>query len=198
MEKNKSMSSKILLSMGLPIACVFMAAAGIALYVVNHNFSSFDQFAMVQNDLLLVFGIGLIVTIVIVALSIKGISNRIAKLVAVTDRLAAGDTDVEVNAAARDQLDDLGVGLAAIAEYIRYQSLAAKKMADGDLSGDIQPSSENDLLAKSLASIRDSVKGIETATAKAAQAAQEGILEKNDGAKLSGDYSKESVTLIKD
>ncbi|MBC3805188.1 HAMP domain-containing protein [Acetobacterium fimetarium] len=190
MEKNKSMSSKILLSMGLPIACVFMVAAGIALYVVNHNFSSFDQFATVQNDLLLVFGIGLIVTIVIVALSIKGISNRITKLVAVTDRLAAGDTDVEVNAAARDQLDDLGVGLAAIAEYIRYQSLAAKKMAAGDLSGDIQPSSENDLLAKSLASIRDSVKGIETTTAKAAQAAQEGILEKNDGAKLSGDYSK--------
>ena len=190
MEKNKSMSSKILLSMGLPIACVFMVAAGIALYVVNHNFSSFDQFATVQNDLLLVFGIGLIVTIVIVALSIKGISNRITKLVAVTDRLAAGDTDVEVNAAARDQLDDLGVGLAAIAEYIRYQSLAAKKMADGDLSGDIQPSSENDLLAKSLASIRDSVKGIETTTAKAAQAAQEGSLKKNDGAKLSGDYSK--------
>jgi len=191
MEKNKSMSSKILLSMGLPIACVFMAAAGIALYVVNHNFSSFDQFTMVQNDLLLVFGIGLIATIVIVALSIKGISNRIAKLVEVTDRLAAGDTDVNLNSVAGDQLDDLGVGIAAIAEYIRYQSLAAKKMADGDLSGDIQPSSENDLLAKRLVSVRDSVKGIETATAKAAEAAQKGNLEKNDDAKaLSGDFRK--------
>jgi methyl-accepting chemotaxis protein len=189
MEKNKSLSSRMLLSLGLQIACVFLVAAGAAVYLVNSNFSGLDQAGTVSNSLLLIFGIGLVVAIVMIALALKGVSNRIAQLAEITERLAAGDTEVTLQQQSRDQLDDLGAGIVGLAENIKYQALVAKKLADGDLSVDIQPVSENDLLGKNLAGIRDSVKLIETATAEAAQAAQTGILVKNETAKaLSGHY----------
>ena len=94
MEKNKSLSSRMILSLGLQIACVFLVAAGAAMYLVNSNFSGLDQAGTVSNSLLLIFGIGLVVAIVMIALALKGVSNRIAQLAEITERLAAGDTEV--------------------------------------------------------------------------------------------------------
>ncbi|MBC3803012.1 methyl-accepting chemotaxis protein [Acetobacterium fimetarium] len=192
MMKSKSFVSKLLLTIGLPVAVVLIAAISVSLYVVNQTVSDGSELASVQNSMLLIFGIGLVITVLVIVFAAKGISHKIAHLAEMTGRLARGDIDVALNPEAQnagDQLDELSIGLFAIAENIKYQSQAARKMADGDLAVEILPISDKDLLGNSLVSIRNSASRFKNDTAMLVDLAKKGIFDKSDEAKdLPGDF----------
>ncbi|MEO1814963.1 MAG: methyl-accepting chemotaxis protein [Acetobacterium sp.] len=156
MEHKKSLLSKILTTVVLPVIVVFCAIAGISMFVMSQNM---DQFASVQNSLLLIYAIGLAVIIGVIVLGLKAISNRIDSLAEVANRLAAGDIETEFKVdTAQDQLSEVSYALADIAESMKTQLEIATKLADGDLSEIIKPSSDKDLMGNNLAIVQTSTK----------------------------------------
>nr|WP_320025684.1 methyl-accepting chemotaxis protein [uncultured Acetobacterium sp.] len=155
MKHEKSLLSKILMTIGLPVILVFLVTAGITMVVVNQ---SFDQFSNIQNSLLLIYAIGLMITIGIIYFGMKATSNRITRLAEEVNRFADGDVaGLFKHDQAQDQLGEVNIALAGIAERINDHAIAAQKLADGDLSAEVVPSSENDQIGNSLMAIQQSV-----------------------------------------
>jgi methyl-accepting chemotaxis protein len=194
MMKNKSLMSKLLMTIGLPIAIIMVAAVSVSLYVVKQTVSDVSELAGVQNNLLLIFGIGLVIAAIVIVFAAKGISGKMANLADMTERLARGDFDVPVQPEANqgnDTLAEMGRGIAAIAENLKYQSLAAKKMADGDLSGEILPISDKDMLGNSLVAIRNAASRVNADLVTLAEQAKSGNLtSKMEVKDLPGDFKK--------
>ena len=158
MEQKKSLLSKLLLTVVLPVVLVFFATAGIVLSVVSQNF---DQFGDIQNSLILIFTIGLVVMVSIIVLGARGISNRINRLAEAATRLAEGDITVDLKAdKTDDQLGEVADALSGIVERMMLQSEMAEKLAFGDLSAEILPSSDKDVVGNSLMTVKTSIKMI--------------------------------------
>lgn len=99
MERKKSLLSKMILSVVLPVAVIFFIMAWTSLYMMNQNAD--------QNNLILIFGVGLIIIIGIMVLGIKGVSNKISSLTEIAGQLVNGDVDGEINVSATASNDEL-------------------------------------------------------------------------------------------
>lgn len=99
--------------------------------------------------------IAVIVSIIIsTALSLaitKGIVNPINKLVEVSDELAIGNVNVNVDSTSNDEIGKLMKAFGRMIENIRSQALTAQSIAEGDLTIDVEPRSEKDILGIKLA-----------------------------------------------
>ena len=90
MKHEKSLLSKILMTVVLPVALVFLVTIGISMVVVGQNF---NQFSDIRNSLVLIDGIGLAVIIAVIVLGMKKTSNQLANLTEVANRIADGDLE---------------------------------------------------------------------------------------------------------
>ena len=189
MEHEKSLLSKILMTVILPVALIFCVTAGISMVTVSQNYG---QFGDIQNSLLLIYTIGLAVMVGVSVLGVKAISNRLTSLVEAVNRLADGDFEVDLNAEKpQDQLGEVAYALSGIAENIRLQSETAVKLAKGDLTVEISPSSDKDVLGNSLQEIKSSIKMVNDYLMQLPElVGKEADLDKNLGAKVGGDYKK--------
>ncbi len=158
MKYEKSLLSKILLTVVLPVTLVFFATIGISMVVLSQ---SFDQFSNVQNSMILIDTIGLIIIIGVIVLGLKKPSKKISHLIDVANRIGAGDIELMYEAEQpRDQLDRLDYTLIEIAERIKAQVDIANRIGAGDLSVVVNPISSNDLMGNSLLTIQKSVRSI--------------------------------------
>lgn len=158
MKHEKSLLSKILLTVVFPVALVFFATVGFSLYLLSQNI---DQFSNIRNSMILIDTIGLIVIVGVIILGLKEPSNKISHLIEVANRIVAGD--LEINYAAkppRDQLERLNCTLLEILEQNKLQADIANRIGAGDLSVVITPTSKNDLMGNSLLSIQKSVRNV--------------------------------------
>jgi len=155
MKHEKSLLSKILMTVILPVALIFSAIAGIAMMVTSQNV---DQFEGIQSSLLLIYVIGLAVIVGVIVLGMKATSNRITSLAEVANRMADGDIEVELRSdRPQDQLGEIAYALSLLAENSRAQSEVAKKLADGNLSELISPLSDKDQMGNNLAMVQKSM-----------------------------------------
>ncbi|OXS25620.1 MAG: hypothetical protein BI182_00670 [Acetobacterium sp. MES1] len=155
MKNQKSLLSKILMTVVVPVALVFGAVAGIAMVITSQ---SFEQFSEIQNSLLLVYVIGLAVVIGIVVLGMKDSSNRITNLAEAAQKIADGDIDVKLRSGdAQDQLSAISEALSLVVENNKIYAKMAQKMATGDLTEDISLVSGNDLLGNDLLAAQKSM-----------------------------------------
>ena len=114
MEHEKSMLSRILITVVLPVALIFGMTAGIAMVVTSQ---SVDQFAAIQNSLAMIYLIGLAVITGVIILGMKATSNRITSLAEAAKRMADGDIEIGLRSEEpQDQLGEIGYALALIAE----------------------------------------------------------------------------------
>lgn len=189
MKHEKSLLSKILITVVLPVAVIFFVTAGVSMVVVSQNF---DQFSDIQNSLLLVYVIGLVVMMGVIILGMKGISNKITSLAEIAKQLAGGDVVTEIIPdQSYDQLGEVSLALASIAENIKIQAGTAKKMADGNLSVVINPVSEKDLMGNSLIAIQKSVGKVLDYLVMTPELVEKKVyIDKNPEKDLSGDYKK--------
>jgi Methyl-accepting chemotaxis protein len=158
MEHKKSLLSKVLLTVVLPVVLIFCATAGIAMSVVSQNF---NQFGEIQNNIVLIFGIGLVVMVGVSVLGIKGISSRLTSLAETANRLSEGDVEVVYESGPpQDQLGEVAYALSGLAKNMQLQSEAAVKLAKGDLSVMISPLSDKDVLGNNLLEIQSSIKRV--------------------------------------
>nr|WP_320026239.1 methyl-accepting chemotaxis protein [uncultured Acetobacterium sp.] len=180
MNQKKSLLSKLVLSVGLPIGVIFLIVAGLVVSMGN------------QSNSALIFGIGFVAMLGVFILSVKGISNKLSELTLAASRLAKGNLDTVIAADhSQDQLGELSEAFAEIAENIRTHTAEVKKLAEGDMTVDIITGSEKDILGTSLMTIRDSINRFAGDTAMLVEWAESGEFSKRDPATdLVGAYQK--------
>ncbi|MBC3797948.1 methyl-accepting chemotaxis protein [Acetobacterium tundrae] len=182
MRDYKGLLTKMFLTIGVPAVFIFIIVIGISFSGIN------------QDQMILTSGVGLVVMIFTIFLTVKRFAKKISKLAKKAIRLADGDVEIELNMpseVSHDELGGLTLAIATIAENTNSYAIAAKEIAAGNLAIEIQPISEKDLLGVSLEGIRNSVKRLETDTSKLFEFAKKGIFDKkDDGNGLLGDYKK--------
>lgn len=160
MKHEKSLLSKILLTVVLPVALIFLATVSVSMYVLSQNI---DQFASVLNSMILINTIGLVVIVGVIVLGLKDPSNKISHLIKVANGIVDGDIDVNSETVQpRDELERLGYTLNEIAADLKSQIDIANRLGNGDLSVVITPTSKSDLMGNSLLSIQKSVENVFT------------------------------------
>lgn len=96
--------------------------------------------------------IGFVSSILIGLFIAKSISNPVNKMVHAANRLAMGDTDINIDydEHSRDEIGILAQSFNKVLEGIKEQVEIVLKIADGDLSFNITPRSDKDILEISL------------------------------------------------
>ena len=97
--------------------------------------------------------LALIIGALIAFFTTRSISNPVNALAACADKLALGDVDVVIAADGQDEIAMLGRSFRNMADNIKEASLAAEKVAQGDLSVQVTPKSDRDLMGKNLSAM---------------------------------------------
>ena len=88
------------------------------------------------------------------------ISMPIVDLSKAAEKLALGDVNVHVETKLRDELGDLILAFNKMTDNIKTQAAAAEKISDGDLSLEITPNSEEDLLGNSMCRVVSTLRAL--------------------------------------
>jgi methyl-accepting chemotaxis protein len=157
--------------------------------------AEFNQsFATIQTMMLVIFGLGLLVIIGLIVISTRSFIRPITKLAEAADHLALGAVDIDYTMAEdakQDEIGELTKSFVNMAENIRDQAEAAQNMALGDLSIDIQPKSENDVLSNSMVSIKNAIGNLVSDTIMLSDSAIRGDFTKRaEVSKHAGEYAK--------
>ncbi|MBN1162081.1 MAG: cache domain-containing protein [Dehalococcoidales bacterium] len=102
-----------------------------------------------RNQYLLVAGIMALICFALIYFLTRPISRNIKRLASVADKLAIGDTKQKVKVKSSDETGELAESLTNVINYLWETSQVAEKIAEGDLTVQVTPKSENDTLAKS-------------------------------------------------
>ena len=160
----------------LEAAAKEMAAAKIkALAVEEQKASRATGIAMISMAIVVLVAIAL--SIVIGILITRSITKPVLKLTETADRLAVGDVMVSLETDSRDEIGMLSRSFANMVANIKEASLAAQKVAEGDLSVSLKEKSENDLLGKNLNAMVATIKSLLAETDRLARDIQEGKLD---------------------
>jgi len=81
------------------------------------------------------------------------IVRPLKKIVEAADSLAMGDVSVNVKAESNDEIGQMSAAFQRMIENVRAQANAARKIAEGDLSVELEPKSEKDVLSISMKSV---------------------------------------------
>lgn len=87
----------------------------------------------------------------------KGITDPINRIITFATSLATGDVSSSLTLQAKGEIRTMTNALNAMADHIRTQATLAQRIADGDLTVDVTPASDQDLLGNSLIAITDNL-----------------------------------------
>lgn len=94
--------------------------------------------------------VGVIFAIVLGVIISRIISKPISKLVVAANQMAVGNVNVNVTSETKDEIGVLSEAFGMMIDNIRGQAIVTEKIADGDLTVEVNVRSENDLLGKKL------------------------------------------------
>ncbi|MBI4857380.1 MAG: HAMP domain-containing protein [Acetobacterium woodii] len=153
-----------------------------------------QQFNTIQTMMLIIFALGLLVIVGLIVISTRSFIRPITKLADAADHLALGAVDIDFSMAddaKSDEIGELTKSFVNMAENIRDQAEAAQNMALGNLSIDIQPKSENDVLSNSMVSIKNAIGSLVSDTIMLSDSAIRGDFTKRaEVSKHAGEYGK--------
>lgn len=120
---------------------------------------------------------------------VRTITERIAQLDVAAGQMALGDIDAQIHCDTPDEIGQLATSMKAMASNVQACARAAEQIAAGDLSVEIKASSENDVLAKSMVRVVDTLRALAAEAAMMRAAAVEGRLEtRADTSRFEGGY----------
>jgi methyl-accepting chemotaxis protein len=104
-----------------------------------------------ETFIMIVIIIATVAIAIIFGLILAGsISRPVNKMLAAANKLALGDVSVTIEENSRDEIGNLAAAFRKMIENIRNQAYATERIADGDLTVDVDVRSENDLLGRKL------------------------------------------------
>jgi methyl-accepting chemotaxis protein len=124
-----------------------------------------------------IIAIGVIISILLGVFISSSIKKPLDKLRLVADKLAIGDINVYLDEPTKDEIGDLTRSFGLMADNVIKQAEIAERIVQGDLSIDVVPSSEKDLLGKSLRSVVATLRGLVDETKMLTVAAANGELD---------------------
>lgn len=118
------------------------------------------------------------------------ICKPIRKIVAAADKLSLGDMSIELDATnSIYEVDELLGSFQKIVENVRNQAEAAMKLAEGDFDVTIVPQSDNDVMAKSMASVVETLRSLDAELDSMIAEISQGRLDvRGDEDKFTGQY----------
>lgn len=119
-------------------------------YAENQIASNGEQANNSTLIMIIVIVLGVFLAIALGILISRMISKPINKMVEAADKLAMGDVNVSVEANTKDEIGRLMKSFGKMIANIREQAHTVERLADGDLTVDIEIKSENDLLGQKL------------------------------------------------
>ena len=113
-----------------------------------------------RNLALAIAALALLFGAAIAVLTTRSISGPVIALAACADKLALGDVEVAIATDGKDEIAVLANSFKNMADNIKEASLAAEKVARGDLSVKVAPKSERDLMGKNLSAMIAMISGL--------------------------------------
>ena len=161
--------------------------------MVGVDLRASDVVSQANQLLFLLLGIvlaGILVIFFIAKALIKRtVTKPLEKLVQVSDVLALGNVNVDVDVVSDDEVGRMTASLKKIIETIREQANAAERISDGDLSVKVIPKSEEDILSHSLNRVITELNELSRETGMLTSAAVEGHLDiRGNEKRFSGGY----------
>lgn len=138
----------------------------------------YRQINALQNILAIIVGIVLLLTVIVIGLISKYlIAKPIGELVDISSKLVEGDVDVHLDTRQTGEIGDLMKAYGGLVENIKQQAEAGERIASGDLSVEVVPRSEKDIMAISMKSIVDTLQNLTDEAEEMTKAAVDGDLE---------------------
>ncbi len=135
--------------------------------------------------------IGMLIAIVLGILFALMIGRPVKRLTDAAEKLALGDTEVQVVADSTDEIGRLIHSFGKMVENIRGQAAVAQRIAAGDLTVEVAQKSDRDILAISMKQVVEALHELNGAVSQLTGAAMEGQLDtRADGSRLGGDFRK--------
>ena len=121
----------------------------------------------------------------------QSISRPVSALSGCADRLALGDVEVDIDTEGKDEIAMLARSFRNMADNIKEASLAAERVAHGDLSVQVTPKSERDLMGKNLSAMIATIGKLSSEMNELIKAIREGKLEvRGDAAPFQGAWGE--------
>lgn len=87
----------------------------------------------------------------------RGVTRPISRIITFAETLATGDVSTSLTLKASGEIRTMTTSLNAMADHIRTQATLAQRIAQGDLTVEVIPASDKDLLGQSLVAITDNL-----------------------------------------
>ena len=152
----------------------------------------FSRVKTLRDQLIVVTLISIIFSIVLLYIFIRYlVAKPVQNLVSAANQVANGDTDIDIKADSNDEMGILGKAFQNMVENIKAQSNIANRIAAGDLTVQVRPRSEKDLLAISMKRVVETLQELISETGLLTAAAVEGRLStRGEAAKFEGGYQE--------
>ena len=113
--------------------------------------SADESVVQARTMMIVIAAVATLVVLVLAWLITRGIVARLRTAVAVADRLAVGDVEVEVVVDSMDETGQLLAAMRNMVESIRTMAGVAGRLADGDLTVRVRPQGDRDVLGNAFA-----------------------------------------------
>ncbi len=126
----------------------------------------------------ILFGAQGVVAILLMWLATSLIMGRPLKsLVRTSEALAAGDVDQEISFTSSDEIGALASAYSKVVDYMKEMAAVSQRMAGGDLSADVKPRSDKDVLGSAFwqltAQQRELIEKVKASAANVAEASKQ-------------------------
>lgn len=133
-----------------------------SIQALSNQFAEQNKKAMETAFIIVLFSAIAVIGIASFAAYVMGrkISGPIVALTAVSERLSVGDTNVNLTVTSNDEVGLLADAFGSIVDNIKLQSDNAKRISEGDLSIEIIPKSEEDILSQSMEKVVNELRNL--------------------------------------
>jgi len=128
-----------------------------------------DQYDNSRLTLIAILVTSLLVSVVAATIIAVSISRGLGKAVFLADAVAIGDLDRRISVTSNDEVADLVRSMTAMTDNLRATAKVADQVAGGDLSVDVTPLSDKDMLGISLSTMVVKLRDVIGETTQAAQ-----------------------------
>ena len=191
MKKRKKMRIRIKITLGFLLSSLIIEVFHRMEMNISMFFKNTLSFAMFNDISTAVFIIVPTILAVLWGMIItKDILKDIGEILGIVDKLSVGDTDVAIEANQSPEIAKVTVSLEKISKYIEEQAYNISKIADGDLSFEINKRSEKDVLAASMQIIMNTLHDLQSEVEMLTNSASEGKLSiRGNADKFNGGYN---------
>jgi PAS domain S-box-containing protein len=137
---------------------------------------SVEKLSFASNAMIAGSGTAALIGILTAFFLTRSVTRPLRRAVEISNRMSLGDLTMDIEAGSTDETGQLITAMKKTVESLREEAAFAERIASGDLTGHIQPKSDEDVLAISMNSVVETLRGLAREASTLTQSAVEGKL----------------------